>query len=103
MINDCMFQEVVYADDLNAYRIFNSTAETATIEKSMELCQTELHAWGRANQVVFDPSKESHHILSMNDPVGENFRLLGVVFDKCLTMVDAVGKLVTDAGCKLRP
>jgi hypothetical protein len=101
-INECMFEEVVYADDLNAYRIFKSTAETAAIEDSMKSCQTELHAWGRANQVVFDPSKESHHILSMSDPVGANFRLLGVAFDGGLTMVDAVGELVADASWKLR-
>ena len=68
----------------------------------MKSCQTELHAWGRANQVVFDPSKESHHILSMSDPVGANFRLLGVAFDGGLTMVDAVGELVADASWKLR-
>ena len=68
----------------------------------MESCRSELHAWGKANQVVFDASKESLHILSLADPVGETFRMLGVIFDGALTMAGAVEEVVNDATGKLR-
>ena len=101
-INNWLFEEIVYADDLNAYRLFSSSTDTATIETCTRSCQTELHAWGRANQVVFDPAKESRHILSLIDPVGQTFRMLGVLFDGSLVMDEAVDELVTEAGWKLR-
>ena len=63
-------------------------------------CQQELHKWGRANQVDFDASKESQHVLSLSDPVGGNFRLLGVPFDTELSMVSAVSEIVSSAGWK---
>ena len=50
-INEYNFTEVVFADDLNAFRIFSSTAKTKDIQKSMHLCQSELHKRGKANQV----------------------------------------------------
>jgi hypothetical protein len=70
--------------------------------KCIDSCQGELYAWGRANQVAFDPAKESKHILSLTDPIGDNFRLLGVIFDGALTMTDAVAEVVREAGWKLR-
>ena len=48
--------------------------------------QHELHLWGRANQVLFDPSKESFHILHRTMRFGENFNILGCVFDPQLQM-----------------
>jgi hypothetical protein len=101
-INNWLFEEIVYAEDLNAYRLFSSSTDTAMIETCTRSCQTELHAWGRANQVVFDPAKESRHILSLSDSVGQTFRLLGVLFDGSLVMDEAVDELVTEAGWKLR-
>ena len=101
-IVECLFTEVVYADDLNAYREFASSTENHMIMTCMDSCQTELHCWGNANQVAFDPKKESKHILSLTDPAGGSFRLLGVDFDCLLSMADAVNDLVTEAGWKLR-
>ena len=68
----------------------------------MSSCQAELHSRGRANQVVFDASKESEHILSRRDPYGEPFVLLGVQFDCKLLMTDAVQELATTCKWKLR-
>ena len=45
------FEEVVFADDLNAYRAFSFGTENSNIEKAISNCQRELHKWGRANQV----------------------------------------------------
>ena len=101
-IQEMSYTEVVYADDLNAFRIFGQSAQTESVQKSLELCQSELHRWGKANQVAFDAGKESQHILSTTDSVGESFWMLGVVFDCELIMADAVAELVSDASWKLR-
>ena len=57
---------------------------------------------GAANQVAFDAGKESLHILSLSEPSGTGFKLLGLNFDEELTMSDAVAELVAAAGWKLR-
>ena len=46
-ISEYHFTEVVYADDLNAFRIFGASESTYVIQKSTDLCQPKLHAWGR--------------------------------------------------------
>ena len=97
-----MFEEVVYADDLNAYREFASTTTTETALRAVGAVQEELHRWGKANQVAFDPAKESQHVLSLTDPFGPNFKLLGIEFDCRLCMADAVRMLVCKARWKLK-
>ena len=92
----------MYADDLNAYRLFPSSLSNEEVFKSTSLCQEELHAWGQANQVSFDPKKESFHILSTSEAAGKDFRLLGILFDVSLSMDRAVGEVVTAAGWKLK-
>jgi hypothetical protein len=101
-ITECFFQEVVFADDLNAYRMFPSTTHNNDIKTSLDNCQEELHRWGAANQVSFDAGKESQHILSLSDAYGSNFKLLGVPFDTELSMACAVSELVSAASWKLR-
>ena len=53
---------------------------------------------GVANQVCFDVAKESQHVISVSEPSGDNFKLLGVPFDPALSMVDAVSDIVSAAG-----
>ena len=101
-INETFFKEIVYADDLNAYRIFPSTSNNDAIKASLNNCQQELHKWGAANQVAFDAGKESQHVLSLSDPLGGTFKLLGVTFDPELSMAESVSELVSAAGWKLR-
>jgi len=101
-INEWLFSEVVFADDLNAYRMFPASTDNKKIHACMTKCQQELHTWGEANQVVFDPCKESKHIMTLDEPEGTSFKLLGVLFDDGLTMSDAVSQLVAEAGWKLR-
>ena len=98
-VNEVFFKECVFADDLNAYREFASDVSDATIVKSIDNCQQELHAWGRANQVAFDAGKESKHILKLHDSERSSFKLLGVLFDDSISMATAVSQLVADAGC----
>ena len=101
-INDSFSEEVVYADDLNAYRVFPSDTDNAFIKACIGNCQQELHKWGLANQVAFDAGKESQHVISVSDPSGENFKMLGVSFDPELSMADAIAELVSAASWKLR-
>ncbi len=101
-INETFLKEIVYADDLNAYRIFPSSSDNASIKASLDNCQQELHKWGAANQVASDSDKESQHVLSLSDPFGNTFRLLGGPFDPELSMAEAVSEIVAAAGWKLR-
>ena len=103
-IQELLYNEIVYTDDLNAYREFPGMAPNVKIKKSLGLCQKELHNWGKANQVVFDPKKESFHILAKSkaESVGGDFKLLGVFFDVCMEMANAVNKVVREAGWKLK-
>ena len=68
----------------------------------MKGCQEELHAWRAANQVAFDAGKESRHILSFSESLGDGFKLLGVSFDEELTMDEAVSEIVSAAGWKMK-
>ena len=95
-IREYFFEEVVYADDLNAFRMFHSGTSNNDILGAVDKCQDELRAWGKANQVSFDPAKESKHVMSRRDPCGDNFKLLGVVFD-CRLFMDVPIQEVLDA------
>ena len=97
------YTEVVFADDLNAYREFPGSTENTKILTSSDACQREMHAWGKANQVESDPKKESFHIVAgSNDAYGGIFKLLGVWFDNSRTMKAAVGEVATEALRKLK-
>ena len=61
-----------------------------------------LHSWGAANQVTFEPTKESFHVVSHLEPEGEDYKLLGVLFDCQLTMAASLQALVGKARWKLR-
>ena len=56
---------------------------------------------GQANQVLFDAGKESFHILHRRLFLGNDFKVLGCVFDPQLRMLEAVKHVATEA-C-LRP
>jgi len=101
-IREFMFEEVIFADDLNAWRILPSSTPNETAMQALDNVQHELHKWGEANQVTFDAGKESKHILSRSEPHGQDFKLLGVVFDCKLDMDNAVSSLVGKVKWKLR-
>ena len=101
-IKEYMFEEIIYADDLNAYKEFTGETTNENALHAVDKVQEELHSWGKANQVVFDPSKESKHVLSRTDPFGSNFKLLGIEFDCRLFMADAVRSLVGKVRWKLK-
>ena len=101
-IREKSFEEIVFADDLNAFREYSKGVQNDVILQDMKNCQVELHKWGAANQVQFDPGKESSHILSRQRPHGRPFKILGVEFDCKLIMTDTVCDLAKDARWKLK-
>ena len=80
-ITKCEFTEVVYADDLNAFRAFDKSIPNDVFRFQMHRCQGELREWGRNNQIEFDPAKESMHVVGRQDAEGSNFKIVGVQFD----------------------
>ena len=63
--------------------------------------QRELHNRGTASRVFFDPSKESFHLLHNRFQHGDDFELLGVLFDTQLLMHTAAREIATEAGWRL--
>jgi hypothetical protein len=101
VVNELFFEESVYADDLNAYRIFPGVTPNDKILASLKACQQELHDWGDANQVQFDSGKEGLRIIAGKEAQGDDFKILGVEFDVSLSMERAVNELVLQANWKL--
>eukprot|EP00959_Pyramimonas_sp_CCMP1952_P186015 3889550-Pyramimonas_sp.AAC.1 len=62
------FQELVFADDLNAVKAYPGATSNACILNNLSECQLLLHSWGQANAVLFDAGKESQHVLSHRHP-----------------------------------
>ena len=96
------FTETVYADDLNAFKEVPAELPNEDALEEAKTCQKKLHTWGRANQVSFDATKESFHVLSRSTPWGSDFKLLGVTFDCKLSMEGAVREVATEANWKLK-
>ena len=63
-VKDAGFTEVVFADDLNAFKEYDAAADNAEALAEARTCQTKLHTWGKANQVSFESTKESFHVIS---------------------------------------
>jgi len=100
-VRACGFEEVIFADDLNAFKeIDNSISDDLAMSWARE-CQTSLHRWGAANRAVFDPGKESFHIILRSRPAGASFKVLGVRFDTRLLMHDAIADCVRECGWRV--
>ena len=102
VINGCGFVEFVFADDLNSTKGYHQTFSQELILEDLKECQACLHDWGGLEQVMFDASKESFHILHRRAPYGDAFKLLGIIFDVKLVMQDAVNDIVISAGWRLK-
>ena len=101
-VQEALFEEIVYADDLNAFRESTLRVPNRVLFSPTKRCQQRLHTWGRANQVQFDPDKESHHVVSHVTPEGSDFKILGILFDCGLTMAAAVHELVGECRWKIQ-
>ena len=84
-VHDADFTETAFADDLNCFGPFPTILSDEAQLESMSECQVAVHKWGEANQVIFDPAKESFHILHPVLNFVDTFRLLGVTLDAQLS------------------
>ena len=96
------FKEIIFADDLNAWKKFCAGSKHECMVKEMTKCQNELHQWGRAIQVSFDKQKEGMYVLSRQRPHGDGFKLLGIRFDCKLVMSATVEDLAKTCRWKLK-
>ena len=78
------FIELLFADDLNAFKIFQHSTSNNEIVADLKTCQTACHKWGAANQIEFEMAKESFSVLYRRDPYGSNFKLLGAIGEAVL-------------------
>ncbi len=101
-IEETGHEEIVYADDLNAWKVYGANVANGEVMAESAMCQANLHEWGGANRVSFDPSKESKHVLSFTQPAGGNFRILGALYDPSLAMKDAVVEVAAQCRWKLQ-
>ena len=100
------FTETTFADDLNAWKGFRLRRDVEAphqpaLDELAEV-QKELYLWGAANQVRFDPGKESFHVLHRRLHLGDNFKVLGCIFDSQLLMHAASRHVATEAGWRLK-
>ncbi len=96
------FTEVVFADDLNCSKEMGPTTTEAQARAALRKCQVSLHRWGAANKVLFDPGKESFHAIHRTRSFGDDFKILGVLYDCQLTMSSAVREIAKEAGWKVK-
>ena len=100
------FAATAFADDLNAWKAFRLNRESATpFEgplRELVAAQAELHKWGASNQVLFDPWKQSFHILHRTFHHGDTFKILGGVFNTQLRMLTAARHVATEASRRLK-
>ncbi len=100
------FLETVFADDLNSWKALlldkHDAAPFPGALLDLREAQHELHLWGAANQVLFDPSKEPFRILHRTLHHGDNFKVLGCLFDSQLRMLEAARHVATEAGWRLK-
>ena len=106
-VNFKRFVETVFADDFNCWKAYkvkhdNVSEDQASALHDLRGAQKELHQWGEANRVVFDPSKESFHLLHRRFHHGEDFKILGVAFDTGLLMHKAAREVATEGGWRLQ-
>ena len=99
---DFNFDSIVYAGDLNLYKSFLNSTGDDCIFADLRAMQSALHSWGDRNFVKFDAAKESIHILSKHKAVGDDFRILGCIFDCKLTMSSCIHEMVVSANWKIR-
>ena len=69
------------------------------VTNALEACQQRLHLWSQTNRDVFDASKKHFRIIATTQNEGEQFKLLGALFD---TMREEVGRVRSKASPKVK-
>ena len=95
-------RESKFADDLSVTKEYNKSTKNEEVLADLQRCQQNVHQWGEANRVEFDPTKEEFAVVHHREGEGPDFRLLGPVFDSKLLMHKAVQKVLGKARPKLQ-
>ncbi len=101
-VRQLQFTETVFADDFNCWTALDKDVKELDAVIKLSECQHNLHAWGGANRVVFDPVKEEFVLMRRFRALGPNFRLLGITFDPQLLMHTGARKIAVEAGWRLQ-
>ena len=80
----------LFADDLTAEIYHPQCSNPATVMEELREIQTRTHAWGVRNQVTFDASKEFFNIIHPSACQGDDFKMLGTLFDYKLYMQSCI-------------
>ena len=70
-----------FADDLSVFQKFANAKANEDVTRTMNVCRSRVHKWGRINRVAFDPSKEHVVIIHPIYGSGDPFKLLGCMID----------------------
>ena len=97
-IDEAGLEEIVYAERVQGVR--TQCQRRLRHVRGQEVSNRAAQV-GEANQVSFDPAKESVHIVSDAQPHGDSFQLLGVTFDCKLRIDLCVRETVSQASWKL--
>lgn len=95
-------QASIFADDLNIFKMFDVKIDNFDIMICMELTREEIHKWGRRNRVTFEASKGDIAILHPVYGEGNDFKMLGCIFDTKLYMQSAIDKIVSKTKSKIQ-
>ena len=92
----------LFADDLTVMCHKAQDVPDDIILDELREIQSRTHEWGKRNQVQFDPSKEYTKIIHSSRGVGDDFKMLGTLFDTRLTMQPCLESVLTRIRPKIR-
>lgn len=96
-------QEVnLFADDLTGTMTCAVTVSNDVLTSELHGMQARAHAWGRQDQVSFDPAKEFFKVLHSSQGIGEPFKMLGTKIDVEFTMQPCIENILTQSRPKIR-
>ena len=93
IISALAYRIAKFADDLTAYKNYESSKSNTEIEVDLRKVQHDVHEWGAASRVAFDADKEHFIILHKLDPNGHTFKHLGTLIDPKLVMEEEVQRI----------
>ena len=92
----------LFADDLTVMcHRAHHVADDIIMDELREI-QTRTHEWGVRNQVEFDPSKKHLKVLHPSRGVGDDFKMLGTLFDTALSMKPCLESVLDRTRPKIR-
>ena len=92
----------LFADDLTAEHHAPVRVTAETVMQGLRGLQQRTHKWGVRNQVSFDASKEHLKIIHPRAALGEDFKMLGTLFDCKLSMQPCIEDMLAKARPKVR-